>query len=64
MPSYCMFAIDSNEQVRATSLHLCANDGGAMTEASDYLRWHPAVEIWKGERLVARLDRQGSHLAA
>ena len=64
MPSYSMLAIDNDEQVRATKVHLCATVANAMTEATEYLGWHPAVEIWQGERFVARLDRQGVRSAA
>jgi hypothetical protein len=36
------------------------NDEAARTEALQFLKLHPSVEVWDGPRWVARFNRDGA----
>jgi hypothetical protein len=48
----------SGDKIQAVQTYECANDAEVVLKARDLLDskpQHPAVEIWEGKRLVARL---------
>ena len=50
----------SGETIQAVQTYECANDAEVILKARallDSKPEHPAVEIWEGKRLVARLTR-------
>ena len=56
MPSYRVLIINRDDRIRAFNSCECATDESAKTEAAALLSWHPAVEVWHGERFVGRLE--------
>jgi hypothetical protein len=50
----------SGENIQAVQAYECVNDAEVILKAKallDSKPQHPAVEIWEGKRLVARLTR-------
>lgn len=33
----------------------CASDADALAEAERLLKWHPAAEVWQGDRVVGNV---------
>jgi hypothetical protein len=53
----------SGDHIQAVQTYECADDAEVILKASALLKSnpaHPAVEIWQGKRLVARLNRDPS----
>jgi hypothetical protein len=50
----------SGEHIQAVHRYECANDAEVILKANELLKAHPehpAMEIWEGKRLVARLTK-------
>jgi hypothetical protein len=54
---YVVHAVDLSGVAQATYELECADDEEAKGRAAKFLEAHPAVELWKGLRRVARLTR-------
>jgi len=56
--TYRLYCLDGVGKV-ASAEWLEADDDDAGIEAAERLRGHRACELWQGNRLVVRIDRNG-----
>ena len=57
MPEYKLYLLDSQNQVCKRIDMDCREDGHAVKLVSVYIT-HTSMELWQGERLVKRFERQ------
>lgn len=55
MSIYRLYVLDDLDRIEGATEHEFPDDGAALAEAATVLRDEHAVEVWVGQRLVARL---------
>jgi hypothetical protein len=58
MSIYRLYVLDDLDRIEDATEQDFADDGAALAEAAMALRDEHAVEVWLGQRLVARLGRE------
>jgi hypothetical protein len=55
--SYRLYELCHEGRIRGASNREFPDDGEALAHAREKLGFHPAIEVWQEDRLVARLSR-------